>query len=559
MRAEIEIDFARRVMRDIECSIPPLIADRDLPELSSNVSDMTREAMAAMPVSRTAGELGGIMEGILLRTEAINSSRIEGKRTNIRNLALAEAGAKSKPGALETLRNVNGLRSILKSPQHELNMVNVRDDHNQIMELELGQDAGRFRTGDEYVYIGGTNALNADHVAPPADMVDELMRDWIRFTSRKEENLIAQIAIAHCQFECIHPFINGNGRTGRAATQRMLLSRGKQPLPVSAGMFAMKENYYDTFSAYKEGNLDYVVNVHAVAFLSAATSMQENISSLDFILAKWRETTGARGQKNRNLGNALKWISQTPAFTRDALREALGISEDTAKRIINQMEEAEILSRSKDTEPRHGKYRQQIWEAKEIYLIAEDVEKSVGSYVRNSKPERYSDYSAAGLPSTVGEQSQTHDGVEAEATHGNGEANDILALKLLGEQVAELDGFYSKLPEEPDYTPGVLALSVNASKLEEMILDIGGLIVAADIPAPPTPKIGGRRYKTDKILERSINALEVLRKAIEQFRHDHEKETPSEEEMRHSASQVLQMFDDDINIDAVLDYKSKTA
>lgn len=92
-----------------------------------------------------------------------------------------------------------------------------------------------------------------------------------------------------------------------------------------------------------------------------------------------------------------------------------------------------------------------------------------------------------------------------------------------------------------------------------MILDIGEIIGAANISISPAAKIGSRRYKTDEVLVGSVRRLEALRKAIAQFRHQLEKEASSEDELRQLAYQLLQSFDDDINLEAVLRHKEQTA
>lgn len=106
---------------------------------------------------------------------------------------------------------------------------------------------------------------------------------------------------------------------------------------------------------------------------------------------------------------------------------------------------------------------------------------------------------------------------------------------------------------------GALALSGNAVMLEEMILDIGDTIAAANISISPAAKIVGRRSESDEVLVRSVRTLEALRKAISQFGHQLEKEAASEAELRESARQLLQAFERDIDIEAVLRSKEQPA
>lgn len=340
------------------------------------------------------------MEGLLLRTEAINSSRIEGYLTHYRNLALAQASASSKAGAKMAMQNARGLSRIFNSGTHnnthKVSIEAVLGDHEQIMEGE--HYAGRFRAGDEYVYFGSGGILEADYVAPLPHLVEELMRDWVEFATRPEDNIIAHIAVAHSHFESIHPFPDGNGRTGRVAMQRMLLSSGRRAVPVSVALYAARERYYDTFDAYMEGDLKYPIHMHAAAFWATAKSVRNHHDALGLILAKWRDAmetaladidrANSNWAEKVSAQKTLKWICLNPAFTQDMLAAAIGLSHRPAAQIIENLASAGIISPGKRTHGKSGEPRRLIWEASEIYALAESVEKSAQDLVRGVVPSR---------------------------------------------------------------------------------------------------------------------------------------------------------------------------
>ena len=116
--------------------------------------------------------------------------------------------------------------------------------------------AGRWR--EEQVWIGGDSfgPHGAAFIPPHHDHVPALMADLVKFTRRADLPLLSQAAIAHAQFETIHPFPDGNGRTGRALIHAMLRGHGltrNVTVPVSAGLLTDTNGYFDALTAYRDG------------------------------------------------------------------------------------------------------------------------------------------------------------------------------------------------------------------------------------------------------------------------------------------------------------------
>ena len=344
------------------------------------------------------------MEGLLLRTEAVNSSRIEGKSTSLRRLCLASAGAMSKEWALQTLKNLDCLIQILNSPDQRISLRSLLDDHLIIMSEE--DHAGRFREDDEEVHVSEAHDIvEAEYIAPLPERLPELMTDWIAFTAREDIDPVTQIALAHLQFECIHPFCDGNGRTGRAAMQRMLLSTDLRPVPVSAALYGIRQRYLEGFDAYAAGDIDYPVRLHAIALWAAAEAVGRHTSERDRVAERWADTTGSSLPQRRNLRKALNWISHNPAFTASGLRNGLdGVSEKTVQRLIAQLEDHEIISSNKQTHRKENGRRAKIWEAADIYKIGDAVEKTARKLAQDAAPLPYSpDAAARPLPASMKE------------------------------------------------------------------------------------------------------------------------------------------------------------
>ena len=360
-------------------SIPPLIADLVLPPDFGEVGELIQEATHLMTRSGKPAGMGGIMEGLQLRAEAINSSRIMGNMTSPRNLALAEAGAKSRPGAEETVRNIRALRAILNSPQTEISVDTLQRDHSIILEGKAF--AGQLRQLDEHVFIGGDNIFNAQYVPPLPARISHLMQDWDNFANRPDVPIIAHLAISHLQLECIHPFRDGNGRVGRAAIQRQLLGAGYRPLPLSVAFFAMRQQYYDAFTAYQAGNWEEPIRVHALATWAAAKGLQDSTTARQSILDRWHGQAQTYAKQLPSTGKVLGWIFQNPAFTATDLAAGIQESSAVAHAIIEQLAELAIISTTKSTHKPEARHPQKIWEAREVFGLVEQLESSIASYV----------------------------------------------------------------------------------------------------------------------------------------------------------------------------------
>lgn len=169
----------------------------------------------------------------LLRAEAVASSNIEGLVLNVRRLARSEAAEReglpvTDDTARAVLGNIRALDEALTRASDPARPVTVEDltaIHTALLTGTREQPwAGVVRT--EQNWIGGINPCSASFVPPPESRVPELLDDLLRYVSGDEHPALLQAALAHAQFETIHPFADGNGRTGRALIQLVLRRRG---------------------------------------------------------------------------------------------------------------------------------------------------------------------------------------------------------------------------------------------------------------------------------------------------------------------------------------------
>ena len=377
---EIPYGDARFISRRYEHQVPNEIASLAIPPVSERTVSLVKGALADLQSAKKANSgYGGTMEGILLRTEAINSSRIEGYRTSIRNLALAAAGARTKKkGAAITAKNFLALTRALRSYQGDsIAWDTFRAMHADIMEDE--PYAGQQRT--QVVWIGGDTPLDAASVPPPAGAVPVLISDFVRFLDRDDIDIVTKISIAHAQFECIHPFADGNGRTGRAITQLMLAQSGFPTLPISAAMFAVRKTYYRIFGHYADGEIEHTVFLHALAIRAACSAVQTALLEREMLLEEWLGRIG--GRKNTYAAKALAWVSDNPAFSISELRQGISASTATVARLMRVLSENEIIELGGKRASTIGR-GEEVWETHEIYELAQKIENDTAAAMQSS-------------------------------------------------------------------------------------------------------------------------------------------------------------------------------
>ena len=261
----------------------------------------------------------------LLRAEAVASSNIEGLTINVRRLARSEAVEREGlPVTDETARavlgNVRALDeaiSLAADPTRPVSVEDIRAIHSALLSGTQAEAwAGVVR--DEQNWIGGRNPCAAAFVPPPANEVPGLLDDLAAYLTGDDHPALLQAALAHSQFETIHPFADGNGRTGRALIQLVLRRRGVatrvQP-PVSLVLATRADAYVHALDGTRsdapgtEGLLDWVE-----LFLSATGRACADTEHFAGQLATWQQDARARLGKVRADSAALLLMDALPSL-----------------------------------------------------------------------------------------------------------------------------------------------------------------------------------------------------------------------------------------------------
>jgi Fic family protein len=239
--------------------------------------------------------------------------------------------------------------------------------HSALMRHADPQAAGKWRT--EPVWIGTSSAspIGADFVAPNASQVPDLVDDLMRYAARNDVQILTQAAIAHAQFETIHPFTDGNGRTGRALLQAMLRNKGLTravTVPVSAGLLVDVRGYHDALTAYREGNPDRIIMLTAEATFRAIDNGRQLASDIGAARDRWADTIKAR--RDAAAWKIADLLTRQPVINSKLLEQRLGLAPATIWRQMQVLEEAGVVKGfDKFKRGRH-------WRADEI-LVALDA------------------------------------------------------------------------------------------------------------------------------------------------------------------------------------------
>lgn len=321
---------------------------------------------------------------LLLRTESIASSKIEGMQTDVRGIARAEArrevGIHVGPEANEVLANVDAMQIAVKktTAAEKLSVERLRRVHRVLLQRVPMRDAQAGRIRAEQNWIGGNdyNPCGADYVPPPPEYVKPLLEDLMRFCGESNVPPVIQAAIAHAQFETIHPFADGNGRTGRALVHVVLRRRGITPNfvpPISVVLATRRKRYIAGLESFREGDVAAWIEQFAVSTASAADLATSYLDRVAELQRKWRRKL-ADSTAPRVDAAAWKVIEQLPAHPLISIAAAVSATGRTRPAIsqaFDQLVAAAVLS------PISTNRRNRIFEAAGLLDLLEEVERGV--------------------------------------------------------------------------------------------------------------------------------------------------------------------------------------
>jgi Fic family protein len=346
-------------------------------EIAGAVSDA--EALVSALNQSAAPELAPLAR-LLLRTESIASSKIEGMQ--IETLTLARAEARHEAGrsisreAAEILANVDAMQLAIEeaAAPGPLTRDQVIEVHRALMKnAPNAHVSGLVRTTQNWIGGNEYNPCGADFVPPPPEEVDRLLDDLVAFCNEEVLPPLVQAALAHAQFETIHPFADGNGRTGRALVHILLrrrrLARSYVP-PISVVLAARRDRYIEGLNAFRDGRLMSWIETFAAASARAAELASAYLSDVRALQERWREQlrSSVSPRSDAAAWSLIEVLPAHPVITVSVGVAATSRTRPAVGQALDQLVSAGVLA------PLGSGRRNQMWEAPDLLTLLERFE-----------------------------------------------------------------------------------------------------------------------------------------------------------------------------------------
>lgn len=363
----------------VEATRPAAIADLTLELDAPTVRRVERAAAAVLRAADHQGHGLEVAARLLLRSEGLASSAIEGLRASARAVALARA-ASAEPGTAgagdlpdDTAAWVADNLAVVQDAlahRRRLSIPTLHRWHRRLMRNATGVEArhvGAFR--DTLGWVGGPNPRMATHVAAPADLIRPAMADLVAFTRRIDIDAVTQAAIAHAQFETVHPYADGNGRLGRVLVGWVLARRLEVavPPPVSLEMARDVGGYQAGLTLYRQGDVEQWLGWFAEAVASAAARSTDTLTRVAQLQADWRvRLMDVRADAAAHA--LLAHLPANPALTAASAAALVGVSRQSASVALAQLAGRGVLEEVDASEVPTGRGRPARWYVAEELL-----------------------------------------------------------------------------------------------------------------------------------------------------------------------------------------------
>ena len=352
-----------RMLSEITVSIPPFIADLLVPIDALLATDM--ELALREIVALDTGQ-GGTLEALgvlLLRTESVASSKIENVQASLEDYARALHGIKTNKSAVSMVAATQALTIMIDDVGRtkRIEIETITSSHATLMaDSENEREfAGHLR--DVQNWVGGSDysPRGALYIPPPPETVQGFMDDLIVFSNRDDIPVLAQAAIAHAQFESIHPFTDGNGRIGRALINAILRRRGatsRVVVPLASALVAHRDRYFDLLGDYRDGNPRPMIASFAISSRIAAAESRLTASRLNEIPKEWRDMVG-RVRTGSITDKLLMFLLRKPIISAEELLSIFDAPPSSIYTAIDRLQSVGVLR------PLTDRKRNQVWGA----------------------------------------------------------------------------------------------------------------------------------------------------------------------------------------------------
>jgi Fic family protein len=365
-------------LRSIDVALPPQIAAIDVSLDGDLAAQIEAATVHIVALDRAHAPVLDPLSILLLRTESVASSKIERISAGIDDYARAERGGRANEAAMDMVAGTQATASLIRSVEagRPVALSALLDAHRILTAAHPEVGPGRLRRVQNWIGGSDHSPLDALYVPPAPDLVDGAMGDLLAFTGRSDVPALAQAALAHAHFESIHPFIDGNGRIGRALVNAILRSRGTTRsvvVPIASALVAHRDRYFDALTDYRSGDARPVVSAFASAAEVAASESERTAVRLSEVAGEWRAQLG-RVRAGSATEVALAHLAADPIVTVDDIARWAGVSDANAHVAVDRLVGAGVLR------PLTTRKRGQVWGAG---AILDEIE-SLGNRIARS-------------------------------------------------------------------------------------------------------------------------------------------------------------------------------
>lgn len=327
--------------------------------MAAHFHDLTRQAELAM--ARLVG-VSGLVPSVdwllysAIRREALLTSQIEGTQATLTDLFDEEAGLSiSNTDDVEEvtnyLRAFRWVQGQLRDPQGlPISVRLLCEAHRQLLDgvRGAGKQPGELRRSQNW--IGGTRPGNAAFVPPPPQEVPHLLSELEHFLHASDTDLspLIRVALAHAQFETIHPFLDGNGRIGRLLIAALMEHWGLLNEPLMYMSAYLKQNqaeYYQRLSAVRtEGDWEGWVSYFLEGVAVAAADAERSIIDVASLIASDRKRLLASPKAGPIAYRLFEQLPMMPRFSVELARQRLETTFPTANSAVNLLTDLGIVT-----------------------------------------------------------------------------------------------------------------------------------------------------------------------------------------------------------------------
>lgn len=361
--------------------IPDALADLNL-TIDASVAGTISDAEGAIrTLNAAAGPALKPLARLLLRTESIASSKVEGLQVGVRELARAEAktvtGGKTSPTAREILANIDAM--ILAVEQAAaVERFGVREivaiHERLMMHAPNKKIAGVIRTQQNWIGGNDYTPCGADFVPPPPEDVSRLLDDLCGAINDERLPPIVQAAMVHAQFETIHPFADGNGRTGRALIQVIFKRRKLAPdylPPISVVLAKSRDRYVEGLTSFRKDGVEAWIQQFADATAHATWLADAYLKALRTLSDRWRAALAASPAAPRRDAAAWAILDVLPAHP---IITAAAAIEETGRNAMSVYQGIELLAAAGVLTPLSSARRHMAWEVRGLLDLIDGLE-----------------------------------------------------------------------------------------------------------------------------------------------------------------------------------------